>query len=281
MKKLCFILVLAIAFGCKQSKNKTGEDSQDVDKTTISQNKEEIKVDVSKMENIVTYWDFSSEQPFISEGAVNYTLEKANDSVSIAEMGGIECLKIEEGGYLYIPRKDCPALDFHGENSSFTIVAKLNRLSKSYEQCEAIAGMWNETQKKRQYYLFLNLLQKESADQVCGHVSYVGGPTPGHKWAMDASIGKTPIEYSEWVNVAFTFDGSYAKSYLNGKLDSREGLNPYEFKHQLFDGGDAGSDFTVGAVDRLGEMGNYFVGGIAYLAVFNRALTEQELKVFN
>lgn len=278
MKKLCIALFLIAVFGCSDSKKKANTETEN--KRTLSSVKsKEIKVD--DIDGLVTYWDFRKDNPFVSEGSVNYTLQKANDSVNIAEMGGIKCLTLEEGGYLYIPRQECPALDFHGENSSFTIVAKINRLKKSYEQCEAIAGMWNETQKKRQYYLFLNLLQKESEDQVCGHVSYVGGPTPGYRWAMDASIGKTPIAYGDWVTIAFTFDGTYAKSYLNGKLDSREGLNPYEFKHQLFDGGETGSDFTVGAVDRLGEMGNYFVGGISYLAVFNKALSEAELKVFN
>lgn len=121
-------------------------------------------------------------------------------------------------------------------------------------------------------------LQKESGDQVCGHVSDVGGPTPGHKWARDTSIGKTPIKYGEWVTVAFTFDGQFAKSYVNGRLDSREGLNAYKFNRALFDGGDDGADFTVGAVDRLGEIGNFFVGGIAQLAVFDSALSSQEIK---
>ena len=124
---------------------------------------------------------------------------------------------------------------------------------------------------------FSKPIAKESGDQVCGHVSYVGGPTPGEKWATDASIGKTRVAYGEWVTVAFSFDGAYAKSYLNGKLDRREGLNPYPFEHGLFDGGEQGSDFTVGAVDRLGEMGNYFVGGIAQLAIFDRALSESEI----
>ncbi|MDO5980263.1 LamG-like jellyroll fold domain-containing protein [Flavivirga spongiicola] len=286
MKKLCIVLVLAAVIGCAESKKKNSTEQpkqQTESNASISGTNESAneKIDVAAMDHIVTYWDFGKENPFVSKGAVNYTLQKANDSVSITEMRGIKCLNLEEGGYLYIPREACPALNFHSENSSFTIVAKVNRLKKSYEQCEAIAGMWNETQKKRQYYLFLNLLQKESGDQVCGHVSDVGGPTPGHRWARDASIGKTPIAYGDWVTIAFTFDGAYAKSYLNGKLDSREGLNPYEFKRPLFDGGEAGSDFTVGAVDRLGEMGNYFVGGISYLAVFNKALSEAELKAFN
>ncbi|WP_420401831.1 LamG-like jellyroll fold domain-containing protein [Flagellimonas sp.] len=222
-------------------------------------------------------WDFSKDKSLVSSGEVNYELTKGNELVSFQKDEATAYLNIEEGGYLYIPRKNCPALNFHGENSKFTIAAKIKRREKSYEQCEAIAGMWNETRKKRQYYLFLNLLQKESGDQVCGHVSDVGGPTPGHRWARDASIGKTPVEYDEWVTVAFSFDGKYAKSYLNGKLDVRNDLNPYKFERQIFDGGDDGSDFTVGAVDRLGEIGNFFVGGIAKLAVYDRALSEVEM----
>ena len=283
MKEFCLMFLLAVSISCADSKKKNtnGLQKEDSTSTSVIENNRINEFDVSSMGGIVAYWDFSKEDPLVSEGSVNYTLQKANDSVSVVENDGIKFLNLEEGGYLYIPREECPALNFHGENSSFTIVAKINRSRKnSHEQCEAIAGMWNETEKKRQYYLFLNLLQKESGDQVCGHISDVGGPTPGHKWARDASIGRSPVEFNNWVTVAFTFDGAYAKSYLNGKLDSREGLNPYEFKHQLFDGGEEGSDFTVGAVDRLGEMGNYFVGGIAYLGVFNRALTDQEISVF-
>jgi hypothetical protein len=46
----------------------------------------------------------------------------------------------------------------------------------------------------------------------------------------------------------------------------------------LFDGGEDGSDFTVGAVHRLGEMGNNFVGQIGGIAVFDRALSDDEFQ---
>ena len=46
----------------------------------------------------------------------------------------------------------------------------------------------------------------------------------------------------------------------------------------LFDGGYLGSDFTVGAVNRSGEMGNFFVGQIGGLAVYDRALTKEEMR---
>ncbi|MBX2815291.1 MAG: hypothetical protein KTR24_04825, partial [Saprospiraceae bacterium] len=122
----------------------------------------------------VVQWDFSHDGMMLeSTGQFPYTLIRANDLVSFKEDSTTGFLEIKEGGYLFIPRAACPALDFHGTNSSFTIVARIKRRQKSYEQCEAIAGMWNETRKKRQYYLFLNLLQKESGDQVCGHVSTV------------------------------------------------------------------------------------------------------------
>jgi hypothetical protein len=45
----------------------------------------------------------------------------------------------------------------------------------------------------------------------------------------------------------------------------------------LHNGGPNGSDFTVGAVHRSGEMGNFFCGKIAALAVYRRALTPAEM----
>jgi hypothetical protein len=229
------------------------------------------------IDGVVCAWDFETDSPLESKAGKPYSLTLANDLINVSQLAGETCLTIQEGGYAFIPRADCPALNFSGKQSSFTILARIYRKDKPYKQCETIAGMWNETDKKRQYCLFLNLLQKQSANQVCGHISDVGGPTPGHKWARDASIGNTHVEFDKWTTIAITFDGEYAKSYFNGKLDYRDGLNPYAFPKELFDGGVNGSDFTVAAVDRLGEMGNYFVGGISHLVVFNRALSDEEL----
>ena len=94
---------------------------------------------------------------------------------------------------------------------------------------------------------------------------------------MDASIGATPVPFDTWQCVGFTYDGQAAYSYRNGRLDARPGRNPYPYPHGLFDGGPHGADFTVGAVDRSGVMGNWFAGGLAGLAVFDRALTATEM----
>ena len=61
-------------------------------------------------------------------------------------------------------------------------------------------------------------------------------------------------------------------AWLDGQLDAVAGLNPYVLADGLHNSGAEGSDFTVGAVDRSGEIGNFFVGDIASLAVYDRGL---------
>jgi hypothetical protein len=230
--------------------------------------------------NLLCCWDFGCNNPFISKGKFNYELIAGKEKPAINNFGVLSdgSISIMEGQYLFVPRKLCPALNISGKNAAVTILAWIKRKQKSYSQCEAVAGMWNETRKKRQYCLFLNLQLFNSGDQVCGHISGVGGPTPGQKWCIDASIGSEKVPYNKWSFVGFSYDGQEIKSYLNGQPDLRDGHNPYEYPEGIFDAGDPGADFTVGAVDRLGEMGNFFVGDISGLAIFDRALTESEIK---
>ena len=82
------------------------------------------------------------------------------------------------------------------------------------------------------------IIASPSANQVSGHISGVGGSTPGERWCVDVAIGKSVINYNEWTFVAFTYDGHEAKSYYNGMFDAREGLNPYKYELGLFDGGE-------------------------------------------
>jgi hypothetical protein len=66
------------------------------------------------------------------------------------------------------------------------------------------------------------------------------------------------------------FDG-----YPDGIIQSK---NPYHFPDGM---GNNGSDFTVGAVLLKSGMGNFFHGLIGGLAVFNRALSEEEIKTLS
>ena len=193
------------------------------------------------------------------------------------------------GQYLRIPRAECPALDLHGD-VRLSVVAWVKREPKPDDPdcCEFVAGVWNEERAARQYGLFLNL--REGAllpeqrgptpygEQVCGHVSACGGPTPGYEWCTDASIGLTPVPFGVWQCVGFTYDGALVRSYLDGHLDARPERNPYTFTDPVYDGGTGGADFMIGAnaVPDVG-IGNFFCGLMGGVAVFDRALLDNEM----
>ena len=232
--------------------------------------------------NLLCLWDFGGKQPLRSKGKYAYQLQQPTGLIPVVKGGVLSdfSLDIHEHAYLTIPRADCPGLNIRGKNAQVTVLAWVKRQPKSRgnAECEAIAGIWNETLKKRQYCLFLNIRLYESGEQVCGHISGVGGPTPGEKWCVDVSIGQTPVLFDEWTFVAMTYDGHEIKSYRNGEFDGRANRNPYLYEEGIFDGGEDGADFTVGAVHRLGAIGNDFVGQLGGLAIFDRALTADEIR---
>lgn len=236
---------------------------------------------VLSIDGLICFWNFAEAagEERVAQGAHRYRLREMNGPIARAADGpfGPYAAKLAFGQWLRLPRAECPALNIHGPRSQVTVAAWVKRGSSAYTGCEAVAGMWDETRKKRQYCLFLNLRIWDSAEQVCGHVSSVGGPTPGYKYCMDAAIGSRPVPRDEWRLIAFTYDGTYAKAYLDGELDEREHYNPYRYEGGLFDGGPDGADFTVGAVDRSGEPGNFFTGLLGGLAMFERALAPEEL----
>ena len=114
----------------------------------------------------------------------------------------------------------------------------------------------------------------------------------------------------KWCSLGFTYDGKFIRAYLNGVLDELK-LDPVKhkrtdryFTHEGPDGGDrgmnpyyhgrgifrydpdkhaqskpgGGSDFTVGARYAVGKMlGEATIGRFGGLAVFNRALSDDEM----
>lgn len=237
---------------------------------------------IAAMDGLVSFWDFQIAKAgaFEALGPYSYRLTPMRGEAAYAEDGifGSRSLQLGGGQWLSIPRRECPDLNFSGREAQVTVAAWLKRDNRESAGCEFIAGMWNETERKRQYGLFLNLGIWDSAEQVCGHVSAVGGPTPGYRYSMSSSIGSTPVSKGEWHLTAFTYDGRESRAYLDGELDRRDIYNPYVYPDGLFDGGPAGADFTVGAVNRSGEIGNYYKGLMGGLAVFSRALSEQEIR---
>lgn len=237
---------------------------------------------VLAMPGLISCWDFAEPagQSRRAKGPGAYALREMGGPVERVAGGALSgySARLTPGLWFAISRGECPLLNLHGPDARLSVVAWIQRHVKTPEvTCEAIAGMWNETRAKRQYCLFLDIRIRDTAHQVCGHISSVGGPTPGFKYCMDVSIGNTPVPYEAWQFVGMTYDGREARSYLNGKFDPRPGRNPYPYPQGIFDGGADGSDFTVGAVDRSAIMGNWFVGLIAGIAVFGRDLTEAEM----
>jgi hypothetical protein len=239
---------------------------------------------VVNLPGLISFWDFQEPagESRLAQGPHRYALREASGPVLRVENAsrapfGPYAAELKHGQYFSVPRAECPALDLHGPDAQVSVVAWIQRHRKREVQCEVIAGMWNETQKKRQYGLFLDLRIHQAGDNVSGHVSSSGGPTPGYPWAMDAAIGAGYITYFDWHCVAFTYDGTLVKAWLDGRLETRVGFNPFAYPHGLYNAGTEGADFTVGAVHRGGEMGNWFVGRLGGLAVFDRALDPEEM----
>jgi hypothetical protein len=124
-----------------------------------------------------------------------------------------------------------------------------------------------------------------------------GKPTPPFPYSLDYSASKQEVEAEKWQCVAFTYNGEFIKSYLNGIFEAREpeliantsgfdgfpngavhSKNPFYFPEGI---GNNGSDFTVGAVLLKSGMGNFYKGLIGGLAVFNKVLSDSEIKTIS
>lgn len=168
----------------------------------------------------------------------------------------------------------------------------------------------------RQYALLMNMPTYGGPNKLVPHISSEGGVTrradgSAFPWCADYAATTHEVPTDTWCTVAFTYDGQFIRAYLNGNLDTLaldpvkhkrndpyftkegpggtdRGMNPYYHGRGIFrydpakhattkPGG--GSDFTVGARYAVGKMlGEATIGRFGALAVFNRALSDPELK---
>ncbi len=238
---------------------------------------------------LVSFWDFQEATglPRVAKGAQPAALVDGGTPVQQVEGGlfGRHCAHFKPGQWLRLPRKNLGALDIHGKQAQVTLIAWVHREAKTYWQ--SIAGVWDETHKKRQYMLFLNARARTDVitqtrvpcqDLIHGHISSVGGPTPGHQVCISYASSQAPVGFDHWHMLAISYDGRHIRAYLDGRLDARENANPFPYDEGIFDGGPDGAEFTVGANHVAGiENNNRFGGRIAGIAVFNRRLTDPEL----
>ena len=260
---------------------------------------------------LLCFWDFQehSGADRMSWGKYRYALKEMNGPIRRVEDGifGKYCVDIEWGQWFRIERKDAPGMDIHGTKQQLTMVAWVKRESDRVWQY--IAGMWDEGLEKyrgkasgegpdapdRQYAMFINgywqthqtdYTRTRAENQVHGYVSPYGGATPDHPFAFDYATGGTKLEKGRWYMIAYTFDGSIIKVFVNGELDSNENCNPFPYDGPIHDGGEDGADFTV-ALRRVPTFPSYpegkpdneagFDGHLGGLAIYDRALREEEI----
>ncbi len=243
-------------------------------------------------DGLVAYWDFNGIAPLKAKFAKHNLEFESVGNLKISESDSPWGTSIFLDGktYLTIPYKE--TFDLNVKTNQVTVLAWVKKAKAS--QIGFVAGMWNEYENggKRQYGLFVSLPFYNGADQVCGHISKKGGATPPFPYSIDYSASAQKVPFEKWTLVAFTYDGKYIKSYVDGKFEARKpelikntkgykeypnGLvqskNPYYYPDGI---GDNGSDFTVGAVMLKRGMGNWYKGEIGGIAVYNRALSAEE-----
>lgn len=247
---------------------------------------------ILRTKGVVALWDFSevSGSAYSKDG--KYELKEYPNKIQRTEEGPLSGRSITLDGtnYLSLPYSETGLLNI--KTNAVTVIAWVKW---SGEQTGFVGGMWNEYQDdgKRQYGLFVSLPHYNGKNQVCGHISKLGKPTPPFPYSIDYSASKQTVPANEWCCVGFTYDGEYIKSYFNGVFEAREaelinntkgfegypqGLkhskNPYYYPDGM---GNNGSDFTIGAVLLKRGMGNFFKGQIGGLVVFDRALSKKEM----
>jgi Concanavalin A-like lectin/glucanases superfamily len=250
-----------------------------------------------RTKGLVALWDFKEEegQARKARGTADFPLQEQNGTLPRINEGPLSGYSALFGNkaFLSLPNAEIGKLNIYGKNQGVTVVAWVKWTG---EQTGFVGGVWNEYQDggKRQYGLFVSLPYYNGRNQVCGHISLTGKPTPPFPYSIDYSASEQTVPANEWCCIAFTYDGQYIRSYFNGIFKGRspelidhtkgfegypEGLtqskNPYYFPDGM---GNNGSDFTVGAVLLKAGMGNFFKGQIGGLAVFDRVLSNAKLK---
>jgi len=264
-------------------------------KTPLKSGNPELVSKIKSTSGLVALWDFRENagkaRKAFGKGKFLLTEHKGRLlRVEEGPLSGYSAL-FRDSAFLRLPNSKTGKLNIYGKNRGVTVMAWV----KWEGQTGFVGGMWNEYASggKRQYGLFMSLPHYNGGDQVCGHISYTGKPTPPFPYSIDYSASKQTVEKGQWQFVAFTYDGEYIRSYLNGEFETREpepinhtkgfagfpdgithSKNPYYFPDGM---GNNGSDFTVGAVLLARGMGNYFRGQIGGLAVFDRALSVEEI----
>jgi len=172
----------------------------------------------------VAFWDFKEKEGHNrkASGMGKFPRKEQNGTLPRIHEGPLSGYSAQFGNkaFLKIENTKTGALNIFGEGQGVTVIAWV----KWEGNTGFVGGMWNEYQDggKRQYGLFVSLPYYDGRDQVCGHISKTGKPTPPFPYSIDYSASAQVVTKGEWQCVAFTYDGKWIKSFLNGTFQSRD-----------------------------------------------------------
>ncbi len=123
-------------------------------------------------------------------------------------------------------------------------------------------------------FTYIEIMRQESGDQrklfsfqLNGTQLSLGLNTAGSYWETDFPITAKDYTDGEWHHVAYTYDGSQAILYVDGELDNSQ---------------DRSGDIAVAVVPLMigssAGSGEFFIGLIDEVAMFNVALAEQDIQ---
>ncbi len=266
---------------------------------SVANNKKPLYYQIVGMSNLVALWDFSEEAGCNREsvGMRNFPLKEYGSHIARTDDGPISGFSgsFKNSSFLSLPNDETAELNIYGSNKEVTVLAWIKWDINT--GIAFICGLWDEYTDggKRQYGLFVNLPKYNGKNNVCGHISKTGKPTPPFPYSIDYSASKQTVVVGDttWNPIGFTYDGYQVKSYCNGIFLKREveliadtkgfpgyenGLyaskNPYIFPFGM---GNNGANFTVGGNLIHSGYSNFFNGKIAGIAVFDRVLTDNEI----
>lgn len=259
-------------------------------------------------------WDLQEPtgSPRVSSGSAGpYALVDGNASSPIATVavpGGapfgqyaasFTARAFNNSARLFASRASAPRITegIAGPRAQVTLVAWVSLPVASAEGL--VAGVWDEfgveggSTGARQYAIFLNLGVCKSGNSTyrsgaAGHISPVGGPTPGNRFCDTAACDPRALAGTPaWHCLATTYDGEDIRVFVNGSFVANNARNPYALTGGIWDPaadpGRVGAEFGVGlnrinsTVGAPPSWSNRFVGLLGGLAVWDVALAESDV----
>ncbi len=154
--------------------------------------------------------------------------------------------------YALLPASASPVL------SDFTIIAVVNPVAEN----SVIAGRWDQTDGERSYALSISTAP----------VKAVVWKSSDGSAEVDSHASSANVPLSSWSMIAATKSGAAGSIHLNNALDASFAYSSSTVFVPTV------AEFRVGR-DYSGGIGGYFNGTISYVAIYNRALSDAEIKL--